>query len=196
MKTARVKFFGVWALAYAFAFSARALTDTNALPPLAPPDAEIPVTFWEKYGLWLAAISIGLVLLLLLALWKSFERKPPVLPPPADTARAALGALPIGREDAAVLRQVVQILQIYFITGFKVVPSALTTAEFGEALARQEKIGVGLAGDVSAFLRQCDERKFSAAPNLAPLNAVARALELIQTAENTRRPDEIKKGLT
>jgi hypothetical protein len=188
MKTMRVKFFGVGTLACAFAFSARALTDTNALPALAPPDAEIPVTFWEKYGLWIAAIGIGLVVLLLLVLWKSFERKPPVLPPPADTARAALAALPVGREDAAVLRRVVQILQIYFITGFKVVPSALTTAEFGDALARQEKIGAELAGQVTAFLRQCDERKFSTAPGAAPLNAVTRALELIALAEARRGP--------
>jgi hypothetical protein len=186
MKEVRAKFFGGGAMAFAFAFSASALTDTNALPALAPPDAELPVTFWEKYGLWAVVIGIGLVVLLLLALWKSFERKPPVLPPPADTARAALAALPVGREDAAVLRRVVQILQIYFITGFKVVPSALTTAEFGDALARQEKIGVKLADEVSAFLRLCDERKFSTAPDAAPLAAVTRALELITLAEARR----------
>jgi hypothetical protein len=186
MKTVRAKLFGFGVLVGACVFSASALTDTNALPALAPPDAEMPTTFWEKYGLWVVAIAIGLVLLLLLALWKSLERKPPVLAPPADTARAALGALPIGREDAALLGQVAQILRVYFINGFKISPAELTTAEFGNALARHNKIGAELAGEVSAFLRQCDERKFSTLPDAAPLQAVARARELITLAEAHR----------
>jgi hypothetical protein len=162
--------------------------DTNALPALAPAYGEMPPTFWEQHGTLVIAGGFAFVILAALVLWKLFQPKLAVILPPEILARAALAKL-IGRpEDGKLLSDVSQILRRYVMAAFNFPAAELTTAEFCTALAGNDKIDTELADSISSFLRECDERKFSTSPAAAPLNAAARALELIASAEKLRSP--------
>jgi hypothetical protein len=154
---------------------------TNALPALAPPDGEIPPTFWEQHGTMILLAGIALIAAAVLILWKIFQPRPAVVRPPEILAREALTKLLNLPEDGRHLSEVSQILRHYFIAAFELPAAELTTTEFCAALAASEKIGGELAGIVAGFLRECDERKFSPRP-ATPLNAAARALELVARA--------------
>jgi hypothetical protein len=160
--------------------------DTNALPALAPAYGEMPPTFWEQHGTLFIIGGFAFVILAMLVLWKLFQPKPAVILPPEFLAREALAKL-IGRpEDGKLLSDVSQILRRYVIAAFNFPAAEMTTAEFCTALADNEKIGAELAGSISSFLRECDERKFSTSPATAPLNAAARTLEIISRLEARR----------
>jgi hypothetical protein len=88
--------------------------------------------------------------------------------------------------DGAVLSRVSQILRRYIIAVFALPPGEYTTAEFSRAISAHEKIGAELSTSVSNFLRACDERKFSAAPQSSPSGVVQDALELIELAQARR----------
>ncbi len=130
-------------------------------------------------------ISLGCFALAVAAalVWFLTRPKPPVILPPAVQARQALEALRQLAEDGALLSRVSQILRRYFAAAFGLPPGELTTAEFCRALAGLEPVGSELAGEVSDFLRQCDQRKFAPAAPAPPLGAVAQALKLIDLAE-------------
>ncbi len=176
-----------------FSFSGLPLfaqASTNALPALAPPDGEIPPTFWERHGTIILAGGIALIVLTVLILWKLLQPKPPVILPPAVLAREALTKLLNQPEDGRLLSEVSQILRRYVIAAFELPAAELTTTEFCAALAASEKIGTEPAQAISDFLRACDERKFSTSPAAAPLNAATRALEIVTLVENaTHRQD-------
>jgi hypothetical protein len=162
--------------------------DTNALPALVPAYGEMPPTFWEQHGTLVIVGGFAFVILAMLVLWKLFQPKPAVILPPEFLAREALAKL-IGRpEDGKLLSDVSQILRRYVIAAFNFPAAEMTTAEFCAALAGNEKIGAELAGSISNFLRECDDRKFSTSPFAAPLNAAARALEILNLAEQRRTP--------
>ena len=156
----------------------------GALPSLAPAYPEMTQTSWELHHA--AIISCGLVLVVLLALliWSLLKPKPAVVVPPGDVARQALMTLSGQPKDGACLSRVSQILRHYFIAAFEIPAGELTTSEFCGAISSHQKIGADLAGPVTEFLHQCDARKFGTAPDAAPLNAVARALELVALAES------------
>ena len=160
--------------------------DTNPLPPLAPAYPEMSPTFWEQQG---AAILVGGFILLALAafiLWQLLTPRPQPIPPPETIAREALAKLQRQPEDGKMLSAVSQILRRFFGTVFGFPGGEMTTAEFCAAIAGNEKIGAELAQTISNFLRECDERKFSAAKPAEPLNAVARALALVVLVEKRR----------
>ena len=160
--------------------------DTNALPALAPAYGEMPPTFWEQHGTLFIIGGFAFVILAMLVLWKLFQPKPAVILPPEFLARDALAKL-IGRpEDGKLLSDVSQILRRYVIAAFIFPAAELTTAEFCAALVGNETIGTELAGSISNFLRECDERKFSPTKSAPPINAASRALELIALAEKQR----------
>ena len=128
-------------------------------------------------------------------LWLTLKPKPsPVLPPEIVACRA-LEKLQARPEDGNVLSEVSRILRRYVIAAFELPAAELTTAEFCGALAANEKIGAELAQAISAFLRECDERKFSLSPAGAPLTAATRALELIAGAEKQRAKISIQTNL-
>ena len=176
---------------------------TNALPPLSPAYPEIPPTFFELYGTAIFAGSVALVALAAVILWKRLQPEPAIVLPPDIVAREALVQFQRQPEDGKALSEISQILRHYIIAAFKLPAAEMTSAEFSTALAGNEKIGVELAGAIAAFLRECDERKFSAPvrspaltqpeppeggiPNfLPPLNAATRALGIISLAEKAR----------
>jgi hypothetical protein len=156
------------------------------IPKLRPPRAEMPPAFWERYGVW---VLVAVVLLLLLAgglVWLLRRPKAPVIVPPAVQARVALEPLLQQPEDGALLSRVSQILRRYVAAAFGLPSGELTTTEFCGALAGQEQIGPELSTAISAFLRQCDERKFAPLPPAQAFGAVAQVLQLIELAEARR----------
>jgi hypothetical protein len=167
-----------------------AQTPTNALPALAPPYGEIPPTFWERHGTAVLVSGIAVIALTLLLLWKLLQPKPAVNLPPEVVAREALTKLLRQPEDGGHLSEISQILRRCVAAAFGWPPGEMTTAEFITALANREQFGAELARTISDFLRECDARKFSPATAGPPLDAAARALEIVALVEKvTHRQD-------
>jgi hypothetical protein len=159
---------------------------TNEQSALIPAYGEIPPTFWEQHGTLVIIGGFAFVVLAMLVLWKLFQPKPAVVLPPEILAREALTKLLRQPEDGRLLSEASQILRRYVITAFGLPSAEMTTKEFCAALACDKKIGNEAGNSISGFLRDCDERKFSTSPAVAPLNAAVRALELVAAAQKRR----------
>lgn len=159
--------------------------DTNEIPPLRPPHAEIPSTFWEQHTASVAVIGFALLAFLGLAIWFARRPRPPVIVPPEVQARGELAALRQLPEDGGVLSRISQTVRHYFGTAFSLPPGELTTTEFCQAIAANSQIPPELATVTGNFLRRCDERKF--APDALPASGTADdALQLVDQAEAHR----------
>jgi MYXO-CTERM domain-containing protein len=159
---------------------------TNDIPPLRPPHMEIPPTFLEQHG-WSA--SIGAVALLALAgfaVWRRLQPKPESAVPPEVQVKHALESLRLQSETGAVLSRISQALRRYLLATFGLPPEELTTTEFCRALADSTQVGPELSLALSQFLRECDRLKFAPSASPTELNAAARALELVASAEGRR----------
>jgi len=156
------------------------------IPPLRPPHAEIPPTFWEQYGLLVIVFGVLVLGLVCAAAWFLTRPKPPMIVPPEVQARQALETLRRQPEDGALLSRVSQILRRYVAAAFDLPPGELTTAEFCRAIAGHGQIGPELSAALSEFLRQCDQRKFAPSAPAAPFGAVAQALKLVDQAQARR----------
>ena len=154
--------------------------DPDAIPPLRPPHAEIPLTFWDQYSSWVIVFGVLLVALVCAVVWFLTRPKPPVVVPPEVQARLALEPLRQRPEDGALLSQVSQVLRHYLTAAFGLPPGELTTAECCRAIAGQGRIGPELSAALSDFLRQCDQRKFCPPPPAPPLCAASQALKLVE----------------
>ena len=166
---------------------------TDPLPLLAPPYSPMPPTFWEQHGPAVIAGSVALILVAGLGLWWIGRPKPPMIVPPEVQAREALAGWLDRPEDGSCLSSVSQILRRYVARAFAFPAGEFTTAEFCRQLARNEKMGVELTQAIAGFLQECDRRKFSARNPNAPMNAVSRALEIVELAERQReRPGAAK----
>ncbi|MDD5141634.1 MAG: hypothetical protein PHY43_15405 [Verrucomicrobiales bacterium] len=159
---------------------------TNALPPLLPPYGELPPTFWEQHATLVVATGLGIIAAIAFGLWLAFRPKPKVIIPPEVQARQALELLRQQPEDGVVLSRVSQVVRNYFIAAFQLAPGEHTTTEFHRALSGHEQIGAELSTAAAGFLRGCDDRKFSTATSLVPLDAVNQALGLVALAEQRR----------
>ena len=156
------------------------------IPPLRPPRAEIPPSFWEQYGFVTIILGVLLLALVCVVIWVLTRPKPPVAVPPEIEARRALEPLRGRPEDCLLLSRVSQVLRHYVATAFGLPPGELTTAEFGLAIAGRAEIGPELVSVLTDLLRQCDERKFSRPAPAPPLSAVAYALKLIDQSQARR----------
>lgn len=166
-----------------FTFSAFADSSTNALPSLAPAYGQIPPTFWDQHGTAIIIGSLALLAVVSVVVWKLLQPKPPAVVPPEIVARLALNKLQKEPESGKVLSETSQILHRYVTTAFQLPTEELTTTEFYLALASNSQIPLELGENISRFLRECDERKFSPATNEAPMNAANHALELVAQSE-------------
>ena len=155
----------------------------DEIPPLRPPHAEMPPDFWEQYGLWVVVGAVLFLALICVAVWFLTRRKPPLVMPPEVTARKALEPLRQQPEDGALLSRVSQVLRHYVAAAFDLPPGELTTAEFCGAITGHPLIGPDLSAALSAFLRLCDQDKFSPPAPVPPLSAVAQALRLIDQTQ-------------
>lgn len=173
--------------------AAPAQSATNALPALAPPYGEIPPTFWQQHRLAviLAILALLIIAAFILKIW--LRPKTPVPPAPGERARAALARLKNLPEDGTVLSSVSQILRHYAAESFGLPDGELTTADFVSALAQCDQMNAERRDQLAAFLRECDARKFSPATGKPPLNAAARALELV-TRIHQHNGDTSKEG--
>ena len=142
---------------------------------------------WRKaVALAFAVAAIGMIALAAFAFWLFCRPQPKIIIPPEVQARKALENLRQQAEDGLVLSRVSQVVRHYFIAAFQLPPGEFTTTEFGRALSGREPIGAELATAAAAFLRDCDDRKFSPPSASAPPDAVNRALKLIELAEQRR----------
>jgi hypothetical protein len=189
----RVSSFGFRVLSYALIFlSAPVLpAATNSdlpadIPPLRPPRAEIPPTFWEQHGGWVIAGGCVGLLVIAAAIWWLTRPKPPVVLPPEVQARTALEALLGQPEDGQLLSRISQILRHYVVASFGLPSGEYTTAEFCALIEARSGIGTDLVRTLSGFLRNCDQRKFAPPLPQPPLAAVNEALALIEAAEKRR----------
>jgi len=178
---------GLWLLAAQPIFAAATNTPANdEIPPLRPPHAEIPATFWDQYSAWVILAGFLVIVLVGAAIWFFTRPKPPVVVPPEVLARKALEPLRQQAEDGALLSRVSQILRHYVAAAFDLPPDELTTAEFCAAITRHPSIGLELSAALSAFLRLCDQDKFSPPAPVPPLSAVAQAFKLIDQSQARR----------
>ena len=174
-------------LCFAFICSvARAADDDNMR--LIPPHGELGPTDWERYGGWIVAGS--LVVLVAIALGIAWLRRPrpPVITPPDVLARRELEAMRGRPEDANLLVEVSRAFRRYVASALNLPPGELTTAEFQRALQSPPRTDPELTAAITAFLRRCDERKFAPAPPAASTGFVPLALELVDRIERQRQP--------
>ncbi len=158
----------------------------DRIPPLQPPRGPLPPDFWEQYGVWVLAGGVFALLLAGLGLWLILRPKPPVIIPPQEEARSALTALRELPETGGVLSRISQVLRHYFGAAFSLAKGEMTTAEFCRAIDDAPEPEPQLKGKVKAFLRECDERKFSPGQGTAPMGAAAQALNLVAEGEARR----------
>jgi hypothetical protein len=118
-----------------------------------------------------------------LLIWLLVRPRPPVPIPPAVQARKELEPLKQKPEEGILLSQISQILRHYLAAVFPLPRGELTTTDLSRSIIQDQKIGPELGGEVIEFLRACDLRKFAPCPPPAPLDAVSRALSLIDRAE-------------
>ena len=159
---------------------------TNNLPALSPAYPEMPPPFWQRHIVVILVGCLVFVALAAAALRAVFKSKPPVILPPEKIARDALMPLQSQPEDGKLLSQVSQILRRYVGAVFGFPPGEMTTAEFCAVMAAQTKISPQLAETLSTFLHACDRDKFVAQKKAPPLNAAARALQLVDQMEKCR----------
>lgn len=186
MKWVHVKTLAVGCLILDAIGGLRAQTNSSGLGAvlkLAPADPEMMPSYWESHEIAIIAYIILSVLFLALFIWLCLQPKPVKPVPPRVVAYAALASLSARLEDGACLSRVSQIIRHYFIAAFEIPAGEPTTAEFCALLADNQKLSPDLKVRVADFLKQCDERKFGTKPDAKPVNAVARALELIDLAE-------------
>jgi len=161
--------------------------DTNdALTTLVPAYGELPPTFWEQHQTAIIIASFALLAFVFLLVKTMLRPESPRILPPETVARQVFTKLQGESENGIMLSTVSQTLRRYVTESFNLPEPELTTAEFCAAIEASPQIGADLAGNISGFLRECDVRKFSPANPAVPLNAVRRALELLDLAEKRR----------
>jgi hypothetical protein len=161
-------------------------SSTDAIPALHPPRAEIPPAFWEQYGWYVAAGGVVLVVLVGGGVWLLSRPKPAVAVAPEVEARQALEPLRHQPETGAVLSRVSRILRRYLLQAFDLPPGEPTTAELSGVLGSTPETGPDLRVALGDFLSECDQRKFGPGAVLPALEAVDRALKLIDMVETRR----------
>jgi hypothetical protein len=160
--------------------------DTNPIPPLRPPRADLAPGYWEQHAVSTIAVSVAGLALAAVVIWRLTRPKPPVLVPPEIEARRALEPLQAKPEDGRLLSEVSQIMRHYVSAAFELAAGEMTTAEFCRIISASGSVGPELASALESFMRRCDEKKFSPAPPAPALNAARRAMALLEQAEARR----------
>jgi hypothetical protein len=158
----------------------------DEIPPLRPPRAELPPSFWEQNRNSVVLTGVAVLLFIIVVVWFLTARRPAVALPPEVIARQALESLRSAPEEGLLLSRVSRILRRYLADAFQLTPGESTTTEFCSELAANAGVGLDLAEEVSVFLRQCDQRKFAPSQAAPELGAVGHALKLVDAGEARR----------
>lgn len=156
------------------------------VPQLRPIRAELAPTFWEQHTMPVVLYAAEFLVLAGIVAWLFMRRVPPLPEPIEALTRRELEALRKQAPDEATLSRVSRCVQRYFAGAFGLPPGELTTAEFCQSLAGDERVGRRLAERVAVFLRQCDVAKFSPVSAAHPGPAVSEALDLVAQGEARR----------
>ena len=116
-------------------------------------------------------------------IWFLSRPKAPVVLSAEEQAKRELEALRGRAEDGVVLSKGSQVIRHYFSAAFGLPPGETNTTEFCKLISAEERVGKELADQLCKFLRECDERKFTAQNQTEPMGAIERALKLIDSAE-------------
>ncbi len=155
----------------------------DEIPPLKPPLGEMPPEEWEQHG---SAIVTGGVLTFAAigaAVWFAFRPRPVDPIPPETQARRELETLKGQAQTGKLLSSVSRVTRSYLSRAFELPVAELTTAEFCQQLAKEERVGQVLGATAQKFLKHCDELKFSPAPPPGPFDAVAESLRLVEQGQ-------------
>ena len=152
------------------------------IPGLRPPLGEIPPSFWEQHSTEiLIGSALGAVVIVALVLWL-LRKKPPVVIPPAVTARYAVEALRGRKETLALATEVSQIIRHYLLAKLGRVGEEPTTEELVRSLSTDARFSPANVQSLAAFLRDCDVQKFAPASAPQP-DLVTRAFALVENSE-------------
>lgn len=157
------------------------------IPDLRPPLGEIPPSFWEQHGTQvIIGSALGAVLIVAFVLWL-LRKKPPVVIPPAVTAREALEELRGRKETLALATEVSQIIRHYVLAKLGRTGEEPTTEELARGLSEKSQFSPESVKALTAFLHDCDVQKF--APAIAPQpDLVTRAFALVESFERETPP--------
>ncbi len=156
---------------------------SDEIPPLKPPLGEIPPGTWEEHG---SAIVIGgtLALAALAAVaWLALRPRPEEPLSPERQARNQLTELQGKPQTGQLISTVSRVTRAYFRDAFGLPAHEFTTSEFNEQLAANRQVGSQLSDRTQAFLKRCDELKFSPEPVPGPFDATAESLKLVELGE-------------
>jgi hypothetical protein len=176
--------FGVWCLVFS---TSTIGAQEEKIPPLRPPKNELGLSFWQRYGWWVALGA--LVAVVLIAFMVILLRRPKTqqVTPPQLAARRALEALRGRADDVTLAVEVSHIFRVYLYFALNLPAEELTTAELS-ALLRSPRLGdADLANTTSDFLKRCDEKKFAPSTDEPPVRFVDAACHLIDRLETLRQ---------
>lgn len=165
------------------------------IPALLPPHPEIPPGAWEQYWFWFAA---GAVLLVIVPIaFFSLRRSRPSPPRPLDElAREELSRLRNEPETGAVLSRISRGLRIYLAAAFSMPGDEFTTPEFVSRLESIPCVDSELKSQIGAFLRRCDELKFSQAAPGESSGSALKALEFVNRCDRIRAAANARHAAT
>jgi hypothetical protein len=151
---------------------------------LKPPKGELPPGFWEQAG-WMVAVGL-IVIVGGVITWAFLRsgRKPPIIPPPAVTARRALEILRNQADNQARVTEVSKIFRKYIVSVLVLPAGEYTTLDIIKVMQSLTLMPLDLKQDIAGFLQQCDEQKFSPMPVHKESDVIGRASELVDKTEN------------
>ena len=175
---------GGWFVFHSFPAEANVPKPSNEeIPPLKPPLGEIPPDVWEEHGTAMVTGGVLTLAAIGVAVWFAFRPRPVDPITPETQARKELETLKGQAQTGKLLSNVSRVTRSYLSRVFQLPATELTTTEFCELLAKEERVGLTLASTAQNFLKHCDELKFSSAPPPGPFDAVAESLKLVEQGE-------------
>ncbi len=170
---------------------ARAITPLLAaarepIPPLRPPHAELPPTFWESNNglVFLAGVFVGMAVMGWWLWRRSSRRRALDHIDPLAIARAKLETLAASDAESAKWPELVpQIVRWALIERFQLPWMEYTTEEFKALIRANGWLPEPLVADLARLLDDCDRARFASLPganNTASLPA--RAVQLLAQA--------------
>lgn len=157
------------------------------LPGLRPPRGELSPSWWEQHGGSCVVLAVLAIAAIAFLVWRQRRPQPAVAPAPHLRARQALEARRQRPVDAALVREIAQILRDDVRAGLPPPPEELTTEQLMTALKRSP-MPADTRQAIGDFLRECDTVKFALPAPAPDPDLLARALALVAALEASQQP--------